>query len=136
MTNVNVTDIHNVYNTTVINNTTVNRVSYNGGNGGINARPTPQEEAAAHERHIAAGAAQTQHVQAARGNPQLRASANHGKPPIAATDKPGEFSDHGVVQAKEAGAPYTAGGKSCGGPASRRDAAAHPETTRPSRSPS
>ena len=33
--NVNVTDIHNVYNTTVINSTTVNRVSYNGGNGGI-----------------------------------------------------------------------------------------------------
>ena len=44
--NVNVTNIHNVYNTTVINNTTVNRVSYNGGNGGINARPTPEQEAA------------------------------------------------------------------------------------------
>jgi len=47
-------------------------------------------------------------VQAARGNPQLRASANHGKPPIAATEKPGEFSGHGVVEAKEAGAPYKA----------------------------
>ena len=44
VTNVNVTNIHNVYNTTVINNTTVNRVSYNGGNGGINARPTPEQE--------------------------------------------------------------------------------------------
>src|SRR5215472_9963191 len=34
--NLNVTEIHNVYNnTTVINNTTVNRVSYNGGQGGI-----------------------------------------------------------------------------------------------------
>ncbi len=32
----NITNIHNVYNTTVINNTTVNRVSYNGGEGGIN----------------------------------------------------------------------------------------------------
>jgi hypothetical protein len=29
--NVNVTNIHNVYNTTVENNTTINRVSYNGG---------------------------------------------------------------------------------------------------------
>ena len=42
--NVNVTNIHNVYNTTVVNNTTINRVSYNGGNGGINARPTAEEE--------------------------------------------------------------------------------------------
>ncbi|MGB6027759.1 MAG: hypothetical protein WBG40_21395, partial [Candidatus Sulfotelmatobacter sp.] len=47
-------------------------------------------------------------VQAARGNPQLRASENHGKPTIAATEKPGEFSGHGVVEAKEAGAPYKA----------------------------
>ena len=39
VSNLNVTNIHNVYNTTVINSTTVNRVSYNGGNGGINARP-------------------------------------------------------------------------------------------------
>ena len=50
--NVNVTNIHNTYNTTVINNTTVNRVSYNGGNGGVAARPTPQEQAAAQEKHI------------------------------------------------------------------------------------
>ena len=103
--NVNITNIHNVYNTTVINNTTVNRVSYNGGNGGITARPTPAEEAAANERHIAPVAAQTQHVQAARSNPQLRASANQGKPPIAATARPGEFRD-GAIPAREAGAPY------------------------------
>jgi hypothetical protein len=31
---------------------------------------------------------------------------NQGKPPIAATGRPGEFSGRGVVQAKEAGAPY------------------------------
>jgi hypothetical protein len=104
--NVNVTNIHNVYNTTVVNNTTINRVSYNGGNGGIEARPTSQEEAAASGRHLPPVAAQTQHVQAARSNPQLRASVNQGKPPIAATEKPGEFSGHSVVAAREAGAPY------------------------------
>jgi WXXGXW repeat (2 copies) len=104
--NVNITNIHNVYNTTVINNTTVNRVSYNGGEGGINARPRPEDEAAARERHIPPVAEQTQHVQAARANPELRASANHGKPPIAATPKPGAFRDRAVVPAKEAGAPY------------------------------
>ncbi len=103
VTNVNVTNIHNVYNTTVINNTTVNHVSYNGGNGGITARPTPEEEAAANERHIPPVAAQTQHMQAARANPELRASVNHGKPPIAATPRPGAFQDRAVVPAKEAG---------------------------------
>ena len=77
--NVNVTEIHNVYNTTVINNS-VNRVSYNGGNGGIDRRPRPEEEAAAHERHIPPVAAQAQHVQAARANREQRASVNQGKP--------------------------------------------------------
>ncbi|MGA1988541.1 MAG: hypothetical protein ABSG72_19895 [Candidatus Sulfotelmatobacter sp.] len=105
--NVNVTNIHNVYNTTVINNTSdVNRVSYNGGEGGVTARPTPEEEAAAHDQHLPPAAAQTQHIQAARSNPEFRASANHGKPPVAATAKPGEFTGHDVVPAREAGAPY------------------------------
>jgi hypothetical protein len=104
--NVNVSNIHNVYNTTVINNTTVNRVSYHGGNGGIDRRPTPQEEAVAHERHVPPAPAQTQHAQAARANPQLRASVNQGKPPVAATPKPGAFNDRAVVPAKQAGGPY------------------------------
>ncbi len=105
--NVNVTNIHNTYNTTVINNTTVNRVSYNGGSGGVTARPTPAEEAAANERHIPPVAAQTQNAQAARNDPQQRASVNHGKPAVAATPKPGEFKSAGAVPAKEAGGPYT-----------------------------
>src|SRR5580700_9209003 len=52
--------IHNVYNTRV--NENVNRVSYNGGEGGINARATSEEEAVAHGRHISAVSAQTQHA--------------------------------------------------------------------------
>jgi hypothetical protein len=104
--NVNVTDIHDVYNTTV-NNTTVNRVSYNGGNGGITARATAQEEAAAHEKHIGPVAAQTQHMQEAHSNPQQRASVNQGKPAVAATARPGEFKGNGVVKASEAGGRYT-----------------------------
>jgi hypothetical protein len=100
--NINVTEIHNVYNTRVVNNTTT-RVSYNGGNGGIDARPTSQEQAAAHERHIPPVSAQTQHVQAARVNQSLRASVNHGKPPVAATPQPGAFNERGVVAAREGG---------------------------------
>jgi hypothetical protein len=105
--NVNVTNIHNVYNTTVINNTTVSRVSYNGGHGGIAAQPTSPEQAAARANHIPPLAAQTQHIQIARENPQLRASANQGKPPIAATPKPAVFQGSGVVPAKQAGGRYT-----------------------------
>jgi hypothetical protein len=105
VTNVSVTNIHNVYNTTVIHNTTVSRVSYNGGNGGLTARPTPEEERASSERHIAPVAAQTQHEEAARNDPQQRASVNHGRPEVAATARPGEFKGSGAVPAREAVAP-------------------------------
>jgi hypothetical protein len=98
--NVGTTNITNVYNKTVVNNITVNRVSYNGGSGGVQAQPTAVELAAAHAQHLAPTAAQQQHVQTARSNPALRASANHGNPPIAATAKPGVFSGAGVVAAK------------------------------------
>lgn len=106
VTNINVTNIHNVYNETVVNNTTVvNRVSYNGGEGGITRRPTPQEESAQRERHIPPPAPQVEHMQAARGNPELRATANHGKPPVAATGRPGDFKRE-AIPAREAGGPY------------------------------
>ena len=103
--NVNITIIHNVYNTNI--NHTENHVSYNGGNGGISARPRPEDEAAARERHVPPVATQTQHAQAARANPQQRASANMGKPSVAATPRPGDFNDRGAVPAKEAGGSYT-----------------------------
>ena len=105
--NVDTTIIHNTYiDRTVIHETTVNRVSYNGGEGGITARPTPEEERAAQEHHIPPVEDQQKHVEAARGNPALRASENHGAPEIAATSRPGDFSGSGVVKAREAGAPY------------------------------
>jgi WXXGXW repeat (2 copies) len=99
--NVNVTVVHNVYNATVVNeNRNVPRASFNGGNGGVNARPTSREEVAARERHIAPVAAQNQQEQTARSNNQLRASANHGNPPIAATTKAGAFGERDVVAAR------------------------------------
>jgi len=78
---VNVSITRNVYNTRVENNYNTSRVSFNGGRGGVNVRATSQEESASRERHIAPVAAQTEHVQSARANPELRDSANHGKPP-------------------------------------------------------
>jgi len=100
--NVDVSVVRNVYNTRV-EDTRSSRVSFNGGNGGINDRPRPEEEAAARQRHVPPVAAQSQHVQAARSNPQLRSSANHGNPPVAATPRPGAFSDRGSVAARQGG---------------------------------
>jgi hypothetical protein len=119
--NVNVTIIHNTYETRV-DERNVTRVSFNGGNGGINARATAQEEAAARERHVGPVAAQTQHIQEARGNRDLRASVNHGAPAIAATAKPGDFRGD-VVKTREAGrVNEPAGG-------ARTDNGARPENT-------
>jgi hypothetical protein len=50
--NVGTTNITNVYNKTVVNNVTVTRVSYNGGNGGVQVQATAGELAAAHERRL------------------------------------------------------------------------------------
>jgi hypothetical protein len=103
---VNETIVHNTYRTTVVENNTT-RVSYNGGTGGVEARPTAQEETYSKERHTGRVAAQNEHIQQARSNPELRASNNRGKPPIAATAKPGDFKG-GVVAAKQAGGEYKA----------------------------
>ncbi len=94
--------ISNVYNTTVVVNSSVTRVSFNGGDGGTTAQPTQQEQAASQEQHVAATSAQTQHQQIASTNKALLASTNHGQPSIAATAKPGEFSGKGVVAARPA----------------------------------
>src|SRR5579875_2937064 len=80
----NVTRIHvtNVYNQTVIRNVSVTRVSYNGGAGGVVARPTRMDLIAAHERHIAFTPMQRQHVQLASRDVALRASVNGGRPAL------------------------------------------------------
>lgn len=99
--NVNVTIVHNVYNRTVVVNN-VSHVSFNGGPGGIAARPTPEEEAAARDHHFQPTGMQMQHERAASNNRALLASENHGRPAIAATERPGDFN-HGAVGAREAG---------------------------------
>ena len=96
--NVNVNVVHNTYNT-VINNTTVNRVSFNGGNGGIHAEPTPYEQQAMGERRFEATSVQMQHQQAAASNRTMLYSENRGRPAIAATPQAGQFDHPGVVPA-------------------------------------
>ena len=96
----NVTITH-VYEKTVIVEPGATRVSFNGGSGGTTVRPTQEEQAAAHEQHVAAVPSQLQHEHTASENKALLASENHGTPTIAATAKPGEFAGKGVVAAKE-----------------------------------
>ncbi len=94
--------IVNVYEKTIVVDPNTARVSFNGGSGGIEARPTAEQEAAAHEQHVAAIPAQLQHERTASADRSLLASENHGRPAIAATARPGEFTGKGVVAAREA----------------------------------
>jgi hypothetical protein len=91
-------EFHNVYNERVDIHNDV-RVSYNG-HGGVEARATSQEEAAARERHVGPVAAQTQHLQAARSDPQQRFSNNHGRPATVATAKPGELHGNNAARSE------------------------------------
>jgi hypothetical protein len=94
--NVNRTVIHNVYeDRTVINHTTVySRTSFNGGNGGIQARPSVQEASFARENHIAPTGEQQNHMQMAHADRSNFASVNGGHPQNAAYSRPGVRADN------------------------------------------
>ena len=98
-------NFRNVYSQRVVENRG-SRVSYNGGRGGINARPTSRELGAERTRRYGAVNQQLQQERFARSDPAQRARENHGSPGIAATARPGEFRGSGVVRATRAGAPY------------------------------
>ena len=90
VTNVNVTVIHNYYNRTVVVNN-VNRVSFNGGPHGIQARENEHERMAAREHHVEARHEQIEHEHAARADRSQWASVNHGRPAVAASGRAGDF---------------------------------------------
>jgi WXXGXW repeat (2 copies) len=96
----NVESIHitNIYNETVVVHNNSTRVSFNGGNGGIAARPTPQQEAFGRERHVEATPVQRQQVETASRDRSLFSKQNHGEPAIAATPRAGVFQGAGVVR--------------------------------------
>lgn len=96
VTNINITNVH-IYNRTVVNTTVVNRVSYNGGAGGIEARPSREEENFSRERHVGETSMQMQHERTASENRDMLASNNHGRPAIAATPRANDFSNRGNV---------------------------------------
>jgi len=90
----------NVFERPVVARYAMSHVSFNGGVGGVNASPTRAELFAARERHVGFTPMQREHVELAARNPSLRAAVNGGRPGIAATLRPGEFSGRGVVRAR------------------------------------
>jgi hypothetical protein len=64
------------------------RVSFDGGHGGISARPTLSQRAAARDRRVGATPLQIKHAQAAGQNRNSLVAFNHGKPPVTATATP------------------------------------------------
>jgi chemotaxis protein histidine kinase CheA len=89
VTNVNVSNVHNVYERRVVVNTYTNntRVSYNGP-GGSQYRPQPYELAAARERHAPPVQAQIAVRQQAVSNRDNFYAQNHGRPQVAAYERP------------------------------------------------
>ena len=77
-------NIVNVYTTPVTVHVTT-RVSFNGGQGGVQARPTAEERVAMTQRHVGPTPLQTQHEMSARAMPAMHASQNGGHPQILTT---------------------------------------------------
>jgi hypothetical protein len=73
-----------------------NRVSYNGGRGGINRAPLPAELAAGRERHQAALPAQRQVRTSAAQNRSQFFNQNHGRP-ASAVETRGFANPHGIA---------------------------------------
>jgi hypothetical protein len=96
--NIGSVGVKNVYNQTIVVNNTTNNVSYNGGKGGIEARATPQEQAAVKQSRVEATPLQTQHAAAASRNRALFSKENRGEPAIAATPRVGMFEGEGVTR--------------------------------------
>jgi hypothetical protein len=113
---VNVTNVYEnktvIQQNTIINN---NHVSYNGGSGGLSARPSPMEMQAEHENHLQPTSNQLQHENFAAQDRSQLASVNHGRPGTTAASNINGYHqtamEHGRTQPisasdREAGSHY------------------------------
>ena len=101
--NIGAAHLANVYNQAPVGAATVNRASFNGGTGGVAAKPTNEQLLAEKEARVPATRLQVDQARSASMRGEQFLSANRGKPAIAATERPGEFKGKGVVPAKAAG---------------------------------
>ncbi len=132
VTNVNVT---NIYSNSVGNDFSGQHVSFNGPDG-VHARPSGSELVASREPRHGWTEPQRLHAQDARSVPGLRASANHGRPAIAATARPDIFSGNGATAAhgshpaaSGSGHLLVDGATRLTGPSASSDAARHAPTS-------
>jgi hypothetical protein len=117
VTNVGRLRITNVYEKRVVYDQRISHVSYNGGPGGLRARPGEYERNAEREDHREATELQAQHERAAGGNRALFASENHGRPRVAGTRMAGHFDGPGTTPARGGRGPRNhPGNKPQGGP--------------------
>ena len=100
VSNVDTSVVHNFYNAAAVNNHKVTRASFNGGPGGVAARPGAAELRVQAARHIGPTPNQVQHEHTALTTPTQRASVNHGAPQVAATPRPTAFAAPGVSHAR------------------------------------
>jgi len=100
VSNVNVTNVRNVYvDRTVINNVHVNRTSYNGGRGGLSARPTATQRSYANQHRVSPTQFQVQQNDKALRDPAQRFKSNRGHPAVFATQHAGRFEGaHAVTK--------------------------------------
>jgi hypothetical protein len=107
----NFANVHivNIYEEKIVENAPAERVSFNGGNGGLAARPTAAEEMTFRGPHENPTKAQFEHLRAASVNAESFETTNHGRPPVAATPRPGAFTDRDVIKAKPPGKPELKG---------------------------
>jgi len=81
VTNVNTRVVRNVYvDRDVYVNRFPDRISYNGGRGGLTLRPSQQQLTISRDRHPALTPVQRGHIQVAAQDRSLRATVNHGRP--------------------------------------------------------
>jgi hypothetical protein len=96
--------VTNVYeNRTVIQQNTIinnNHVSYNGGTGGISARPTPMEMQAEHENHLQPTSNQLQHENFAAQDRSQLAAVNHGRPGTMAASDTNQYHQTAIQHAQ------------------------------------
>jgi hypothetical protein len=116
VTNVDVNVVHYTYVDRVNRPFAGDRVSYDGGRGGIVASPTREELTYAHEEHLGDTPSQRAHIQRAAADPALFERANNGHPPVAATPRPGHFEGSGVERARGAESAAPQPGRSNGQP--------------------
>ncbi|HUN86071.1 MAG TPA: hypothetical protein VMU48_16955 [Terracidiphilus sp.] len=108
--NVNGSRVHYIY-AHPIEHHEHNQVSFNGGRGGIQVRPRPQELAAMREPHARAMTTQRQIAESAKADRQQFAKVNHGRPSQFAATHPvaAEHNVHPVApQPAHGGAARTA----------------------------